>query len=99
MNLYTLYPSSVKDKRYTVYVPKRNGAVKIDFGSSNHENYTMHKDPERKRLYRIRHKNDHINNPYSAGFWSYHVLWNKPSLQESMREAIALSNELLRRSL
>lgn len=93
----TLYPSTVKGKRYTVYVPKQNKLIKVDFGSSEHENYTIHKDPERKRLYQIRHKNDHINDPYSAGFWSWWVLWNKPSLQESMKEALSLYNELIRR--
>lgn len=92
-----LYPSTVKGKRYTVYVPKGNKQVKVDFGSSEHDNYTIHKDIERKRLYQIRHKNDHINDPYSAGFWSWWVLWNKPSLSDSFKEAISLYNELIRR--
>jgi len=102
---YTLYPSNIKGKRYTVYVPteglrsalKGNKNIKVDFGSSEHENYTIHKDPERKRLYRIRHHKDHLDNPYHAGFWAYHVLWNKPSIQESMREAVSLSNKFIRR--
>lgn len=89
MNPYTLYPSNIKGKRYTVYVPKGQTLQKIDFGSSEHENYTMHKDPERRRLYRLRHKNDRINDPTSAGFWSMHVLWNKPSITESFRDAVA----------
>lgn len=104
MRPYTLYPSNVKGKRYTIYVPqsaKPNGAdslkeniprgdklVKVDFGSSSHDNFTMHKDPERKRLYRLRHKNDKINDPYSPGYWSWWVLWNKPSLMDSMEEAV-----------
>jgi tRNA U34 2-thiouridine synthase MnmA/TrmU len=92
---YTLYPSNISGKRYTIYVPKGNRLIKIDFGSSEHENYTIHKDPERKRLYRIRHKNDHINDPYSAGFWAYHVLWNKPSLQESMKDAVAMAKRII----
>lgn len=89
MNPLTLYPSKVKGKRYTIYVPRGNRVVKIDFGSSDHDNYTIHKDSERKRLYQIRHKNDHINDPYSAGFWSWWVLWNKPSLQDSLKDAIS----------
>lgn len=96
MNPFTLYPSNIKDKRYTVYVPKGNKTIKVDFGSSEHENYTIHKDSERKRLYRIRHHKDNIDNPYHAGFWAYHVLWNKPSLQESMNEAVSLAKRFLR---
>lgn len=91
-----LFPSTIKGKRYTVYVPKGDRRIKVDFGSSTHENYTMHKDPERKRLYQIRHKNDHKNDPYSAGFWSWWVLWNKPSLNESFKEAVSLAHERLR---
>ncbi len=92
-----LYPSTIKGKRYTVYVP--HGAdklVKVDFGSSEHDNYTIHKDPERKRLYQIRHKNDHINDPYSAGFWSWWVLWNKPSLSDSFKEAVSFAKTQIR---
>lgn len=101
-----LYPSTIKGKRYTVYVPKgdkqaqgsaETAFVKVDFGSSEHDNYTIHKDPERKRLYQIRHKNDHINDPYSAGFWSWWVLWNKPSLSDSFKEATSLYHKLIRR--
>ena len=88
MNPLTLYPSKVKGKRYTIYVPRGDRVVKIDFGSSDHDNYTIHKDSERKRLYQIRHKNDHINDPYSAGFWSWWVLWNKPLLHDSLKDAI-----------
>ena len=91
-----LYPSTVKGKRYTVYVPKGDKVMKIDFGSSEHDNYTIHKDPERKRLYRIRHHKDNINDPYSPGFWAYHVLWNKTSLSESFDEAVSLAKRLLR---
>lgn len=107
-----LYPSTVKGKRYTVYVPqsakpsgadplkggipKGNKQVKVDFGSSEHDNYTIHKDIERKRLYQIRHKNDHINDPYSAGFWSWWVLWNKPSLSDSFKEAVSFAKTQIR---
>ena len=106
MNPFTLYPSNIKGKRYTVYVPtagsfpkgalKPNKNIKVDFGSSDHENYTIHKDSERKRLYRIRHHKDNIDNPYHAGFWAYHVLWNKTSLEDSMNEAVSLAKRFLR---
>lgn len=49
--------------------------------------YTIHKDPERKKRYIIRHKkNEHWNDPITAGSLSRYVLWNKPSLRESIKD-------------
>lgn len=92
---FVLYPSTQKDKRYTVFVPKGNRLIKVDFGSRAHDNFTIHRDRERRRLYRIRHANDRIDDPYSPGFWAWHVLWNKTSLSDSMREAVALARRII----
>jgi hypothetical protein len=59
----------------------------IHFGSSQHENYTIHKNNERKRLYILRHsKNENWNDIFSPGFWSRWLLWNKPTLRESIKD-------------
>lgn len=54
-----------------------NGAVKktTHFGASGYEDYTQHKDKERRRLYRARHKNDNLTDKFSAGALSYYILW------------------------
>jgi hypothetical protein len=59
------YITSFGDKRYQHYEDK----------ISDHYSHLNHYDEERRRLYRLRHKNDHIGNPNYAGFWSYHYLW------------------------
>ena len=48
---------------------------------------TQHKDEARKNRYILRHqKNEDWNNIDTAGFWSRWILWNKPSISESIRD-------------
>jgi len=71
-------------KKYRVVLP--NGEH-VDFGASGYEDYTTHKDPDRKDRYLARHaKNENWNDPFTAGFWSRWLLWNKPSIEESIKD-------------
>jgi len=57
-----------------------------DFGASGYEDFTQHKDPERARLYRMRHKKDlETKNPTKAGFLSYYCLWSSPNFEANVR--------------
>ena len=48
------------------------------FGDSRYEDYTQHKDKERRSKYRARHKKDLDKGKYiSAGFLSYYILWGQ----------------------
>ena len=48
------------------------------FGDSRYEDYTQHKDKERRSKYRLRHKKDLDKGNYmSAGFLSYYILWGE----------------------
>jgi len=48
------------------------------FGDSRYEDYTQHKDKERRSKYRARHKKDLDKGNYmSAGFLSYYILWGE----------------------
>lgn len=61
----------------------------VRFGDKQYEDYTMHRDPARKRQYISRHKtreNWHKNGIATAGFWSRWILWNKPTLASSIRD-------------
>jgi hypothetical protein len=61
----------------------------IHFGARGYQDYTSHKDPERQRRYINRHKereNWSVSGINTAGFWSRWLLWNKPSIDESMRD-------------
>lgn len=80
-------PSKNKDKKFTAYIYVDDKKIaKIHFGDSNYEDYTTHKDKNRKRLYLARHKNEDWNNYLKPGFWSRWILWNKKTISESIRD-------------
>ncbi len=63
-----------------------NGSV-VHFGDDRYQNYTIHKDPNRKRLYIIRHqKNEDWNDIKTPALWSRWLLWNLPTLSQSIRD-------------
>ena len=72
-------------KKYMVKVEDKI----IHFGASNYEDYTEHKDPERKQRYLSRHRNREnwaksgIN---TAGFWSRWLLWSEPTIAASINK-------------
>lgn len=74
--LMAIFENCHTDRRKTVH-----------FGAAGMSDYTIHKDPERKQRYINRHsKNEHWNNPISAGSLSRWILWNKTSLRESIKD-------------
>jgi len=80
-----LYRSEKPDKKFKVKVGNRT----IHFGSKGMSDYTINQDPNRKKLYIKRHKkreNWNKSGIGTAGFWSKHLLWNKPTLDESIRD-------------
>ena len=57
-----------------------------DFGASGYQDFTQSKDPERARLYRLRHKKDlDTNNPTMAGYLSYYILWASPNFSANVQ--------------
>ena len=78
--------SDRKDKKYKAVV---NGSKTIHFGAKGYEDYTMHKDNERKQNYINRHKRNEDWNASgvdTAGFYAKHILWNKPTITGSIRD-------------
>ena len=59
---------------------------KISFGARRMSDFTIHKDKERKNIYLERHKNDNYNNILYPSFFSNNLLWNKPTLNESIKD-------------
>lgn len=89
--LYTLYPSTIKTKKFDIYIinPHTGNQKKVSFGAKSYEDYTIHKDKERRRRYRIRHKHDRITDPSAPGFWSWWVLWgNSTNLKTALRDTL-----------
>jgi L-rhamnose mutarotase len=61
----------------------------IKFGEAGAEDYTIHKDDERKKLYISRHeKNENWTKTgiATAGFWSRWLLWNKKTINASLND-------------
>ena len=73
--------SSRKNNKYMVKLP---GGKKVHFGSPKYEDYTVHKDKERRDKYlsratKIKNKKGELTytNPESSNYWSVHLLWPK----------------------
>ena len=73
--------SSRKNNKYMVKLP---GGKKVHFGSPKYEDYTIHKDKERRDKYlsratKIKNKKGELTytNPESSNYWSVHLLWPK----------------------
>ena len=95
--LYTLYDSTNRKKKYDVYVENLDtGRIKkISFGARNYEDYTIHKDKERRQRYRDRHIHDRIDNCLFPGCWSWHILWGKyTSVEKNMKYVMANIDKL-----
>lgn len=79
--------SPLKTKKYKVVVDDGKKKKTIHFGAKGYEDYTIHKNTERKYRYIDRHKSkEDWQDPFTAGFWALHALWNKPTLQGSLND-------------
>ena len=80
--------STNPDKKLMAIVEQNNGRTKtVHFGQAGASDYTIHKDKERKQRYLQRHKaNENWSDYKTAGFYATHILWNKPSITESIRD-------------
>lgn len=58
------------------------------FGQKGAEDYTMHRDKERRERYRTRHKKDlETGDPRRAGYLSWYLLWGvSTSLRKNVQE-------------
>jgi len=80
-----LSKSPNKSKKFMVIVDGK----KIHFGDSSYEDFTQHKDPQRKERYIARHiKREKWDKSgmKTSGFYSRWLLWNLPSLSASIKD-------------
>ena len=62
-----------------------DGKTTVTFGAEGYQDFTIHKDEERKQRYIKRHAaNEDWTDPLTAGFYSRCVLWNLPSIVSSI---------------
>ena len=77
--------SNTKGKKYDAVI---NDNKKVSFGATGYSDFTKHKDEERKERYIARHKvNQDWKDYNTAGFWAKNILWNKPTIEASVRDA------------
>jgi len=86
-----LTTSSRANKKWMIVIhldiPGLDSIKTIHFGDPRYEDYTMHHNEQRKLNYLQRHESrEDWNNYEKAGFWSRWLLWNKPTIEESMRD-------------
>jgi len=80
-----LRKSNKPDKKYMVTIDNKT----IHFGAAGMSDYTKHKDPERRKRYLARHRkreNWGKSGIKTAGFWSAHLLWGKPTISASIKD-------------
>lgn len=93
-----LKKSHLKNKKWRIVFPDNKS---VDFGHRAYEDYTFHKDETRKKSYISRHKSSENWNKSgirTAGFWSKHLLWNKPSLLQSIIDIERRFNVTIKRN-
>lgn len=59
--------------------------TRVPFGAFGMGDYTINKDPARRRLYLLRHRSrENWNNPKTPGALSRWLLWETPSLEKNL---------------
>jgi hypothetical protein len=87
MKSVTIIKSSRSDKKYMAMFNIDGKKKTTHFGQAGADDYTITKDEEQKKRYRTRHKRDlETNDPTRAGYLSYYILWNKPTITESIAD-------------
>ena len=76
--------SQRSDKKYKAVI---DNTKTVHFGSRGASDFTLHKSEERKQSYINRHrKNEDWSDPKTAGFYAKNALWNKPTIQASIKD-------------
>jgi hypothetical protein len=87
MKLVDIKNSPRKDKRLVATVDALGKLHKIHFGLKGGSTFLEHGDENKKDNYIKRHiVNENHTNPLTAGFWARWILWNKPTLNESIAD-------------
>lgn len=81
--------SPQKTKKYQATFFDINGSPlkTINFGHKGSADFTQHRNTAKKEAYIARHQpREDWNDPMTAGALSRWLLWNKPTLDESLRD-------------
>ena len=85
MVYYFIKKSSSGNKKFDVFESPHKLITR--FGDINYLDYTLHKNEELKNNYIKRHMvNENWNDLTKAGTWTRYILWNKESIQNSIKD-------------
>jgi hypothetical protein len=88
MKLVSLKPANDNIHKYVVVLDIGEGRRKtIRFGAFGMSDFTKNKDEARKQRYLDRHRaRENWNDILTKGAWSRWLLWNKPTITESLAD-------------
>lgn len=71
------FKSNRKYKKFDVCVKDKDNIKKISFGDNRYEDYTQHKDKQRRKSFRARHACDLLTkrDMNTPRWWSCNKLW------------------------
>ena len=88
MKLISLKPANNNIHKFVAILELNDGSRRtVRFGAAGMSDFTKHRDEERKQRYLERHRdNENWNDITTAGAWSRWLLWNKPTIAESLQD-------------
>jgi hypothetical protein len=88
MKLKSLQKARDNIHKYVAIIELDDGKTRtVRFGAAGMSDFTKHKDEARKQRYLDRHSaREDWNDPTTAGFWSRWLLWNKPTITDSLQD-------------
>jgi hypothetical protein len=82
--VYILQRAENPRKKFQIISPE--GSV-IQFGLAGANDFTITGNLQARESYLKRHRpRENWLDPQTAGYWSRHLLWSKPSIEEAIRE-------------
>jgi hypothetical protein len=85
-----LYPADDGKHKFTVDIYNNKYHIKrLSFGAEGYGDFTIHNNEEQKKAYIARHEKNEdwtAKGIMTAGFWARWLLWNKPTIEESMAD-------------
>ena len=88
MKLKNVKRSDRKDKKLVATFTTNGKEKEIHFGAKGYSDYTIHKDPERRKRYLDRHrKNENWSKADTPGSLAKHLLWGQStSLKKNIQD-------------
>jgi hypothetical protein len=93
IKLLKISPSDKATKKYDAIFNVDGKRRTVSFGAKGYSDFIHHKNEARKNAYLSRHKTtENWNNPITPGSLSRWILWNKPTLKESVSDYVRRFN-------